>query len=417
MKRFFFWMIVVGIVVGASAAGYSRFHGAKQGAAELYRTMKVRRGEIRCVVNSSGTVSPVRSVQVGAFVSGPIKTVYVDFNDEVKEGQALAEVDKLIPEAQRDQAEASLACADANLLQANAKFDQAKQDWDRAEGLLPKKAISNSDYDSAKAAFETAKANVALCEATIKQNKAALTLAKSNLKYADIKSPVNGVITDRKVDSGQTVASQFQTPVLFVVAYDLDKRVYVQAAVDEADIGMIREAKVRNEPVSFTVDAYPKDTFQGKTIQIRLTPTTVQNVVTYTVIVEAPNLERKLLPGMTANLTFQIERHAGMLKVPNAALRFFPKANQVRPCDVPILDGASPDNKENRDADSADDATKDDDPAAKDRNRKERYVWIVDGDLLAAVKITTGLSDKHSTEVVSGDLSPEQAVVTGMQTH
>ena len=139
--------------------------------------------------------------------------------------------------------------------------------------------------------------------------------------------------------------------------------------------------------------------------------------MTYTVIVEAPNLDRKLLPGMTANLTFQIEKHAGMLKVPNGALRFFPKANQIRPCDVPILEGTSPDNKENRDADSADDAPKDDDPAAKDRSRKERYVWIVEGDLLKAVKITTGLSDKSSTEIVSGDLSPGQAVVTGMQTH
>ncbi len=222
------------------------------------------------------------------------------------------------------------------------------------------------------------------------------------------------MITDRKIDPGQTVASQFQTPVLFVVAPDLEKRVYVQAAVDEADIGMIREAQSRNEPVTFTVDAYPKDTFHGKISQVRLTPTTVQNVVTYTVIVEAPNLELKLLPGMTANLTFQIEKHEGKLKIPNAALRFFPKANQVRPCDVPILEGTSPDNKEARDEQEDENS---DDPAAKDRSRKQRYVWLIDGDLLKAVKITTGLSDKHCTEIVSGDLSAGQEVVTGLKIH
>ena len=164
------------------------------------------------------------------------------------------------------------------------------------------------------------------------------------------------MITDRKVDPGQTVASQFQTPVLFVVAPDLEKRVYVQASVDEADIGMIREAQLRNEPVDVYGRRLSQGHFSREDRQVRLTPTTVQNVVTYTVIVEAPNLEMKLLPGMTANLTFQIEKHEGMLKVPNAALRFFPKPDQVRQCDRPILEGTSPDNKENRDAEAADDA-------------------------------------------------------------
>ena len=415
MKRFFFWMIVAGVVVAGSAAGYSKFHGAKQDAASVYRTMKVRRGEIRNEVNSSGTVQPVLSIQVGAFVSGPIKDVKVDFNDKVKKHQVLALVDKLIPKAQRDQAKASLACAKANLLQAEAKVKQSKRDWQRAKTLLLKQAISDTDYDLAEETYETAKASVEACKATIQQNESALEVAQSNLDYTVIESPVDGIITDRKIDPGQTVASQFQTPVLFVVAPDLEKRVYVQAKVDEADIGMIREAQSRKEPVAFTVDAYPKDTFHGKIFQIRLTPTTEQNVVTYTVVVEAPNLELKLLPGMTANLTFQIEKHTGKLKVPNAALRFFPKPNEVRPCDLPILNGTSPDNKEARDAEAADAAR--DDPAAKERIRKERYVWVIDGDLLTAVKITTGLSDKSSTEILSGDLSVGQLVVTGMQLH
>ena len=176
----------------------------------------------------------------------------------------------MIPTAQCNQAKAALACANANLLQAQAKLEQAKRDWKRAESLLPEKAISDTDYDLAKATLETAKANVAVCEATIDQNKATLAVAESNLGYTKIRAPEDGIITDRKVDSGQTVASQFQTPELFVVAPDLEKRVYVLASVDEADIGMIREAQLRKEPVSFTVDAYPKDTFKGKTAQFVL---------------------------------------------------------------------------------------------------------------------------------------------------
>ena len=300
------------------------------------------------------------------------------------------------------------------MLQAKAKLKQAERDWKRAKGSCPNRPSPTPITTWPRQPYETAKAKVEVCKATIEQNEGALNYAEVNLGYTVIESPVDGMITDRKVDPGQTVAAQFQTPVLFVVAPDLEKRVYVQASVDEADIGMIREAQLHKEPVTFAVDAYPKDTFHGKIVQVRLTPTTVQNVVTYTVIVEAPNLELKLLPGMTANLTFQIEKHEGMLKVPNAALRFFPKPDQVRPCDKSILDGVSPENKEAREAEAAYDA-KDDDPAAKERLRKERYVWVIDGDLLKAVKITTGLSDTTSTEVVSGDLSVGQSVVTGMQ--
>jgi HlyD family secretion protein len=188
----------------------------------------------------------------------------------------------------------------------------------------------------------------------------------------------------------------------------------VLASVDEADIGMIREAQSRKEPVTFTVDACPKDTFKGFISQVRLTPTTVQNVVTYTVVVEAPNLEMKLLPGMTANLSFQIEKRPNVLKVPNAALRFTPKPNQVRPSDLPILNGVPEDKEDNGDKDGKDA----DDPAEKERRRKQRHVWVADeanGYLLSAVKIVTGVSDKRWTEVVSGDLTAGQMVVTGTQ--
>jgi HlyD family secretion protein len=408
MKRFLFWTIVAIVLVGLGAAGFNKYHGRP--SVSPYRTMPVKRGKVLLTVNSSGTVQPVQSVQIGSFASGPIRKVCVDYNDKVKKGQVLAEVDPLIPTANRDQANAALLCADANLLQAKAKLEQAARDWKRAEKLLPQKAIADADYDSAKAAHEIAKASVAVCESTIEQSKATLSLAEINVGYTKIKSPCDGVVTDRKIDPGQTVASQFQTPVLFVVAPDLEKRVLVLASVDEADIGMIREAQSRNEPVTFLVDAYPKDVFQGRISQIRFTPTTVQNVVTYTVVVETPNPDLKLLPGLTANLTFQIEKHEKVLSVPNAALRFYPKTNEVRQCDRAILDGTLG-GKKDKDEDET---------VAHDRGRKERYVWV-DGDgedagLLRAVKITVGINGKNSSEVLAGDLAEGQMVVTGMLT-
>jgi HlyD family secretion protein len=358
----------------------------------------------------------VQSVQIGSFVSGPIQEIYVDFNAKVKKGQLLAKIDPLLCKAQYDQANAMLVRADADLMQAKAKLEQAERDWKRVQKLLPAKAIADTDYDMAKATYEGAKANVAICKATIEQNKGALKLAKTNLDYTEIKSPVDGIVTDRKVDPGQTLASQFQTPVMFVVAPDLEKKVYVLASVDEADIGLIREAQKHGQPVSFTVDAYRKDVFQGKIAQIRLTPTTVQNVVTYTVVVEASNLELKLLPGMTASLKFQIETRVKALKVSNAALRFNPKPKEVRECDRKLVEDKTSDDKDQQNADSSRGGETDDDSPAES-SRKERYVWIADGDLLSAVKIVTGLESSLFTEVVSGELSDGQAVVTGTKTH
>ncbi len=415
MKRLVFWIVVIGIAVGGGAAGYRHFRPGNRSAESVYRTAPVKRGDITFTIKSSGAVQPVLSVQVGAVVSGPICQVCVNFNDKVKKGQLLAKIDPLLFKANRDQAAASLACTKANLLQAEAKLEQAKQEWARAQDLLPRKAIADTDYDLAKSNYKSAVANVALCEAQIQQSEGALTLAETNLLYTQITSPVDGVVTDRKVDPGQSLASAYQTPVLFVVAPDLEKRVYVLASVDEADIGLIRDAQTRKQPVTFTVEAYPRDEFQGKIREVRLTPTTVQNIVTYTVVVEAANPQLKLLPGMTPTLSFQIEKRAKVLKVPNAALRFYPKPNQVRADDRSILEGKAADDQEEKNADSAKAATTVDDDSLSEPNRKERYVWIADGDLLAAVKIMTGLEDEKFTEVVSGELKEGQLVVTGMK--
>ncbi len=413
-----FWLkIAAGLVVLGVAAWFampkvqSYWHERHKPS---FKQAAVSRGDITSVVNSTGTVQPVLSVQIGAFVSGPIQTVHVEFNARVKKGQILAEVDPLIPRAQRDQARATLASAKANLLQAESKRNQSKREWDRAKSLKPLKAIADTDYDVAQSTYEAADANVAICKASIEQNKAALELAETNLGYTVIRSPVDGMIIDRKVDSGQTVAAQFQTPELFKVAPDMEKRMFVYASVDEADIGLIREAQRRGQPVLFTVDAYPNDLFHGKVHQVRLNPTTTQNVVTYPVIVEAPNAELKLLPGMTAAISFQIDKHNKVLRVPNAALRFYPKSEHVRPEDRALLEGENRPASENEDSNAVIAQHSAEEKAEAGRKRNRRHVWIVEGDCLKAVEIVIGLSDSKYSEVVSGELTEDQSVVTGV---
>ena len=410
MKRLMVWLIVVVVIACAGAAGYNRYYASRYASAGgKYRTMTVGRGDVTSVVNSSGTVQPVLSVQVGAFVSGPIQKVFVDFNDKVKREQVLAQIDPRTYKSTVAHEEASLAHSQADLARVKALWAQAARNERRALSLKGKNAISETDVDQCVTDCKSLEAQIQLAEAAIRQCDANLVTARTNLDFTDIKSPVDGVVIDRKVDPGQTVAAQFQTPVLFIVAPDLEKKVYVYASVDEADIGLIREAQQRREPVTFTVDAYPKDQFDGRIAQVRLNPSTVQNVVTYTVVVEAPNIQLKLLPGMTATLAFQIEKHQRVMTIPNAALRFHPKPDQVRPADQAIVEGMA-DEAESNGADGTTAA------ALSGRNRNRRYVWVADDDLLSAVEIVIGLSDKSVTEVVSGDLTEGQELITGLQT-
>jgi HlyD family secretion protein len=290
--------------------------------------------------------------------------------------------------------------ANLRLAEANLRRDEKLL---KTRGALPE-----SQYDTDVAAVAVAKANVGVQEAAINQAEAILRQAQINLGYCDIKSPVDGIVIDRKVDPGQTLAAQFQTPVMFVVAPDLEK-MYVYASVDEADIGLIQEAKKLGQPVTFTVDAYPKDTFTGHIFQVRLNATTVSNVVTYTVVVEAANPDLKLLPNATANLTFQIEKRTNVLTVPNAAFRFHPKPEQVRKCDQAILEGRSDDDAENGKL-----------PESAERRESvavrggPTHVWVMDGNLLAAVEVVTGLAGKSGMELISADLVEGQEVVTGL---
>lgn len=402
-------LIVIGLLLLLALAGYGalRVRASWRATADgNFRTQPVSRGDIQVVVNSSGTVQPVQSVQVGSFVSGPIQKVCVDFNAQVHTGDVLAEVDPRMYKAAVARDEANLAHAQADVERVQALLEQATRNEQRAIKLKETHSIAESDFDQMLAERRSLAAQVKLAEAAVSQAQANLTSSRTNLEFTTIRAPVDGVVIDRKVDPGQTVASQFQTPVMFVVAPDLTKKIYVYASVDEADIGQIRKAEKAGEPVRFTVDAYPDDTFEGRINQTRLNPTTVQNVVTYTVVVEAPNGELKLLPGMTANLTFQIEKHASVLRVPNAALRFRPRADQVVPRDRKILENLT--NEPSGPPHEGDES-----PGTAHRSHTRRYVWVPDAALLKAVAVVTGASDTGYAELISGQLDDGQELATG----
>jgi HlyD family secretion protein len=292
------------------AAGLYFFLAAGKNTDVQYRLDKISRGDIQMVVTATGTLSAVTTVQVGTQVSGIIAKINVDFNDRVKKNQIVALIDPtLLQQAVRD--------ADANRQRAIAQFNEAKRSLDRATVLMNKNLASQADYDAALTTFESNKASKTQAEAQYER-------AVINLDYATIRAPIDGVVISRQVDVGQTVAASFSSPTLFTIANDLTK-MQVLANVDEADIGKVQT----DQDVSFTVDAYADQTFHGTVSQVRLAPVTVQNVVNYVVVIDVPNKDLKLMPGMTATVTVMVQKKEGILKVPTVALRFTPPADQI----------------------------------------------------------------------------------------
>ncbi len=413
IKRLIYLLILGGIVVG----GYFLYPRAiaywTRRQMPEFRFAPVTRGDLVVVVNATGTVEPVERVVVGSFVSGPIDELFVDFNDQVSKGDLLAKIDPRIYEAAVARDEAALATAKAEVERVRALLHQAMADEQRALALREMNAgyISQTEIDQYRYNAQALQAQLKVAEASVAQAEANLKNSRANLGYAEIRSPVDGVVIDRKIDPGQTLAAAFQTPEMFVIGVDMDKRMYVYASVDEADIGLIRRAEKSGQPVYFTVDAYADDLFEGTIHEVRLNPNTLQNVVTYPVVVEAPNRERKLLPGMTANLSFQIEEHKHVLRVPNAALRFYPKTEHVHPDDRKILEGREETWDDEQSDSTAMQSAKQ--RIAARRQRYRRHVWVLDGQWLRAVEVTTGVSDYKYTEVVSGKLTEGQKLVIG----
>jgi HlyD family secretion protein len=333
-----YWLIVVLTLLAVATIAVFQLKGNDN---PQYFTAKVDRGDIRQVVEATGTINAVTTVQVGSQVSGTVSRLYADFNSCVKRGQVIAQIDPSLFEGSLLQAKAdlanaraSVATAKANLQKALALQIQTTADYERAKALTAQRVMSTqqldlakSNYDSALAGSSAADALVKQAEAQVQQREAAVRVAQTNLDYTTIRAPIDGTVIARNVDVGQTVAASLQAPTLFTIAQDLTK-MQVYASTDESDVGSIRP----NQIVTFKVDAYPKESFSGLVSQVRMNATTVQNVVTYNTIIDFDNPEMKLFPGMTAYITIPVASATDVLRVPNSALRYKPelKAEEIR---------------------------------------------------------------------------------------
>src|SRR3974390_520486 len=324
------WLVIAAVVIVAIVLGYFRFAGSAQ---IQNFTAKVERGPVDDVVEATGTINPMVTVLVGSQVSGTIAELRADFNSRVHKGDVVAIIDPALfkgalMEAKSDLAnsQANLVAARANLEKLNAALVQTKADYDRAVGLnkggvlsQQQLDIAKSNFDSANAAVNAAVANITQAEAQVQQKEAAVSVAQTNLDYTIIRSPIDGTVVARNVDLGQTVAASFSAPTIFTIAKDL-KTMGVYTKTDESDVGSVPIGK----PVTFKVDAFPKETFHGLVKQVRMNPTMVQSVVTYDTIIEFANPDVKLLPGMTAYVTIPLASVENVLKIPNTALRYKP---------------------------------------------------------------------------------------------
>lgn len=310
------WKMITGVVVCAAIAGGVIWWRLREPEVARYRTVAVEKGTVVQTVRASGVVKPLRMVDVGTQVNGPIQTLYVDFNDPVKMGDLVAQIEPTVYKARLAQEQANVLQSEASVDQAQTRLAQSEKDLIRSRELAKRDMLSQADLDAALATRDTLAAQLKVAQAEVQQSKASLQLAQANLDYTVIRSPVDGVVIKRNVSAGQTVVASMSAPVLFQIATDL-RQVEIEAGVPEADIGTIR----LGQRVTFTVDAYP-DQFEGKVAQIRLAATMSQNVVTYPVIIRADNPDGKLFPGMTANVICEVACSEDVLKVPNAVLRF-----------------------------------------------------------------------------------------------
>jgi len=409
-------------VIGLVAA-----FGLNRGGAVQHFTAKVERGEIDDVVEATGTINAVITVQVGSQVSGTIAKLNVDFNSRVHKGQIVALIDPALFQgallqatADLQNAKANLAAAHANLEKAKAGAVQTKADYSRTvalskDGVMSEQQLdlAKANFDSANAAVNGAVANVTQAEAQVTQKAAAVTVAQTNLNYTVIRSPIDGTVVARNVDVGQTVAASLQAPTIFTIAQDLTK-MWVYAKTDESDVGNIKVGK----PVTFKVDAFPKDTFRGVVNQVRMNATMVQSVVTYDTIIEFANPDLKLFPGMTAYVTIPVDTVQNVVKVPNTALRYKPAMAPEQILEIYKQYGIEGGERNSADAAravSAAQAAPGNPGAARAPKADSAVVWKLHLDnTLEPVKISIGITDHAYTEmhaVLKGELKPGDDVV------
>jgi len=362
--------IVIAVVLHARSAPST--------AQVRFETAVLARGPLQAKITASGTLSPLITVQVGSNVSGTIKTLGADFNSQVKKGQVIATIDPRLFEAAVETARANVVTARGNAIKAEAQLEDANRQAKRTRELLAQNLIAQADADTADANAKMMLGQLEAAKGASQQAESALHQAEINLAYTTITSPIDGVVISRNVDVGQTVAATLASPTLFAIAQDL-KRMQVDSSIAEADVGRLKEGM----KATFTVDAYPNETFEGAILQVRNAPQTIQNVVTYDAVIEVDNSALKLKPGMTANATVVVADRADVLKAPNAALRFKPSSDLLAQWGAPT-------------------AVKGD----------HRVLWLREGDRARAVVVRTGVSDGTSSEVLEGPVKAGDTVVT-----
>lgn len=356
--------LVIVAVAAIAALAVWLLSGGKKEEKITFDTAAVAPANIMNSITATGTIEPVTSVTVGTQVSGIVSKLFVDYNSVVKKGQVIAELDKTNLMSQLNTAKTQLATAQSQLNYQTANYKRYKT-------LFEKGLVAADDFDNAKLSYTQAKEQVASAKEEVQR-------AQTNLGYATITSPIDGVVLSKSVEEGQTVAASFSTPELFTIAQDLTN-MQVVADVDEADIGDVKEG----ERVTFTVDAYPDDTFEGEVKQVRQEATTTNNVVTYEVVISAPNADLKLKPGLTANVTIYTAERKGVLSVPSKALRFTPQKETVGK--MKIVDAANAKNK----------------------------VWTIEGNSIVAHKVNIGMTDGTNTQIVGG-IAEGTKVITGL---
>ena len=422
-------LIAIALAVVGTVLGLTVFKGKKDGVVK-YRKEALTKGDIESIVVTSGTLNPVRLVEVGSQVSGKIDKLYVDFNSQVKQGQPLAELDQSILKAKIDQNNANYLSSVAAQERAKVTLGNLQKKFERAKSLFAKNLISFEENEAAEAAYLEAKTDVQSAEARVAQAKSQLDSSKVDLTYATIRSPIDGVVINRLINVGQTVAASFTAPKMFEIANDLAK-MQVECDVDEADIGKIKE----NQKVRFTVDSFPDETFFGTVNQVRFSPTTTQNVVTYTTIVDVDNPGMKLRPGMTATVQVIAGEAKNVLRIPNSALRFTPNLPPEELQKIMKEAGeklAARFQQQGGQAAGTRGAGQGAQPGgaaapmmmfgqsgttqpSQGRMRQPSRVWIQDEQgKFQIVFIRPGVADNSYTEVLRGDLKEGQEVIVGI---
>jgi HlyD family secretion protein len=410
-------LIVTALVVTGGAWAWRR---ASSAPPVSFRTARVDRGSVEATVTATGALNAVVTVQVGSQVSGIIQKLGADFNSKVTQGQVIAQIDPTRFRANLAQADAALKSAEAALVHADVNVRQAKIELDRAKPLADKGVIGAADLDAAKSKYDQAVADKASADAQVAQSRASVGVARVDLEHTTITAPIDGTVLQRSVDVGQTVAASLQAPVLFTIAQDLS-RMEVHAAIDEADVGKLHEG----QEATFSVDAYPGEMFHGTIFQIRSQPTVTQNVVTYDAVLRVDNKDGRLRPGMTASVRAVSQKHEGVLRIPNSALRFRPGTDLIEKVGGPgggagtggatpggdaqgVADGKRPPRGDGK-------AGGDGRPAGGGAVGGGLGRWAKayqqHGDKVAAVRFRPGIADDEFTEIIAGNLHEGDEVV------